>query len=97
MPKLQVTCPQMLVDEAVLQDATTEVADALHCIDGVSADDVRTALDLPCWVGIPIELLHAVRHELNSRPKASTSATPPATAAPINATPNAASTHLAIL
>jgi hypothetical protein len=98
VPKLRVTYVSPLVGEDELSDAAKEAADAMQGADGsVSADDIRAALDLPCWVGIPIELIHAVRHELTNRPTASTKATAPATAAPISATPSAASTHLAIL
>ena len=74
MAKIQVIVSPYLVSEDELRDAAKEVADELLECDacrrdcsGVTPDDVRRCAGLTTWVGIPAELIHAIRVEILER------------------------------
>lgn len=68
MSKINVCVSAFAVEERVLDDAAKTIADSLGNAEP-SADSVRAALDLPTWVGVPAELIQAVRYELLERPR----------------------------
>lgn len=81
MAKIQVIVSPYLVSKDELSDAAKAIADELLEVadadprpgranvtaDAASPDGIRAAMDLPTWVGIPAELIHAIRCEILER------------------------------